>query len=129
MLNLSSNNCNTMCKVLVVDDDQDILDVLQVILTMNGLQVEGLSRGGEVEDSLSESRPNVILLDVNLGTHDGRAICRKLKNQAETKGINIIMFSANHNIRESAMKHNADDFLEKPFDMQQLVDRVKSYCN
>ena len=118
-----------MCKVLVVDDDQDILDVLHVILTMNGLQVEGLSRGGEVEDSLSESRPNVILLDVNLGTHDGRAICRKLKSQVETKGINIIMFSANHNIRQSALENQADDFLEKPFDMQQLVDRVKSFCN
>jgi DNA-binding response OmpR family regulator len=118
-----------MCKVLVVDDDNDILEVLSLILSMNGLQVEAVSKGGEVYDNVFTTKPNVILLDVNLGTHDGRTICNDLKTQSETKDINVIMFSANHNIRQSAMDNKADDFLEKPFDMDQLVERVKSFCN
>jgi len=118
-----------MCKVLVVDDDNDILEVLKLILTMNGLQVEAVSQGGEVYDNVFINRPNVILLDVNLGKYDGRNICNDLKSQEETKDINVIMFSANHNIRESAMENKADDFLEKPFDINQLISRVKRYCN
>jgi DNA-binding response OmpR family regulator len=118
-----------MCKVLVVDDDSDILEVLTLILSMNGIQVEAISQGAQVYDNVFVNRPNVILLDVNLGSHDGRTICNDLKSQVETKSIPVIMFSANHNIRQSAMDNKADDFLEKPFDIDQLISRVKSYCN
>lgn len=127
-MDLKDKKCE-MCKVLVVDDDNDILEVLKLILTMNGLQVEAVSQGGEVYDNVFVNKPDVILLDVNLGTFDGRTICNNLKSQEETKDINVIMFSANHNIRQSAMENKADDFLEKPFDMDQLISRVRSYCD
>lgn len=120
--------CDSKCKVMVVDDDKSILEVLSIILKTNGLQVEGISEGGEVYDNVFVMHPNVILLDVNLGEHDGRDICKELKSNEETKDINVIMFSANHNIRQSAMESKANAFLEKPFDIEQLIEKVKDFC-
>jgi DNA-binding response OmpR family regulator len=116
------------CKVLVVDDDKDILEVLKILLSVSGLQVEAISQHGEIYDNLFLFKPDVILLDVNLGACDGRTICKDLKSQAETKDISIIMFSANHNIRQSALDNNADGFIEKPFEIDQLVNTVKGHC-
>jgi DNA-binding response OmpR family regulator len=119
---------NGACKVLVVDDDKDILEVLKILLSVNGLQVEAVSHEGELYDNLFLFKPDVILLDVNLGRCDGRTICKDLKSQDETKNISIIMFSANHNIRESALENQADGFIEKPFEMDQLLATVKGCC-
>ena len=118
-----------MCKVLVVDDNPDILTVLETILTLNGFQVVALSKGGEVYDSVFLLEPKVVLMDVNLGTHDGRNICMDIKSKTETKKANVILLSANHNLKQSAFESLADDFIEKPFDINHLVNKVKGFCN
>jgi len=117
-----------MCKVLVVDDDKDLLGVLKIMLTFNGLDVNEASGEEEFYESLGIERPNVILLDVNLGSSDGRTICKDVKSRHHTKDIPIILFSANHNIGSSIAESKADDFIEKPFEMENLVNKLKSYC-
>lgn len=117
-----------MCKVLVIDDDVDILEVIKMMLVKKGLLVDTLFAGDKVFDHIEEHKPDIILLDINLGTHDGRVICKKIKELSTTQHIPVIIFSANHNIKQSAMDNKADHFLAKPFDMQELLALVKSYC-
>jgi DNA-binding response OmpR family regulator len=122
-MTMSKNN------VLVVDDDKDILGVLDILLTSSGFNVVAISRGEEVESQLTEHKPDVILLDINLGTMDGRDICKNIKDNKETKEIPIVMFSANHNMRNQLCPCTADNFIEKPFEMHHLVNTLKSLCN
>ena len=118
-----------MYKVLVVDDDSDILKVLEILLTMKNLEAKTLSKASEVHQTVSVFKPTVILLDVNLGPYDGREICAEIKSNPETQKIPVILFSANHNISESAFASGADDFLEKPFDVQHMIEIIQNLCN
>lgn len=118
-----------MRNILVVDDDKDILNVLEILLSMSGFNVVAISNGEEVYDKLEHPKPDVILLDINLGDIDGRDICKKIKDNADTSDIPIVMFSANHNMRSNLCPCNANDFIEKPFDAVHLVETLKGLCN
>jgi DNA-binding response OmpR family regulator len=112
--------------VLVVDDDQDIREIIMFILEEEGFNVLGLNNGGAVVTTVQENRPDMVLLDVQLGDMDGRDICRELKHQPTTQHIPIIMISANSGWQALHEKQcEADDFLAKPFDVHELVDHVK----
>ena len=116
-------------KILVVDDDQDIREIIMYILESEGYQVSGLDNGSGVLNTVAKIRPDVLLLDVQLGDSDGRDICRELKEQSTTQDLPIIMISANSGweaIREKQCK--ADDFLAKPFDISDLVNHVRRFA-
>lgn len=116
-------------KILVVDDDQDIREIIMMILEGEGYGVSGLNRGEGVVETVSETHPDIILLDVQLGDMDGRDICKALKDQPQTRDIPIIMISATHGwqgLREKQCR--ADDFLAKPFDIAELVAHVGRYA-
>jgi DNA-binding response OmpR family regulator len=116
-------------KILVVDDDQDIREIIMYILQSEGFEVAGLDRGSAVVGTVQETRPDMILLDVQLGDMDGRDVCRSLKQEAATRDIPIIMISANHGWHGlQERKCEADDFLAKPFDLNELVNHVKRYA-
>ena len=117
-------------KILVVDDDPDILDALQSILEFAGYEVKTTEKGEYVENlrDTNGGLPNVIILDVLLSGKDGRLICQKLKSREETKHIPIIMISAHHNARHSVTAVGADDFVAKPFDADELLAIVAKYC-
>ena len=116
-------------KILVVDDDQDIREIIMYILESEGYQVSGLDNGSGVLETVSQIRPDVLLLDVQLGDSDGRDICRELKAQVATQDIPIIMISANcgwQGIKEKQC--DANNYLAKPFDITDLVAHVKRYA-
>ncbi|WP_179415417.1 response regulator transcription factor [Mucilaginibacter sp. E4BP6] len=116
-------------KILVVDDDQDIREIIMYILESEGYQVSGLDNGSGVLQTVAQIRPDILLLDVQLGDRDGRDICRELKEQSTTQDLPIIMISANSGweaIREKQCK--ADDFLAKPFDISDLVNHVRRFA-
>jgi DNA-binding response OmpR family regulator len=116
-------------KILVVDDDPDILEALRMILEDEGYEVT-TSEKGEYAENLHDTNgglPDLIILDVFLSGMDGRLICQKLKSQAETSHIPIIMVSAHPNARQSAKTIGADDFLAKPFDLVELLTTVERY--
>lgn len=114
-------------KILVIDDDPGILGALEAMLENAGYLVETNLSGNRLLNIKSDNAPDLILLDVLLSGTDGRALCKKLKNQKETQDIPIIMLSAALEVQESVKQAQADDFLEKPFAMQVLIDKVKKY--
>ena len=68
---------NQYVKILVVDDDTDILSVMEILLTMKGFEVEVTTKGENTFLKIETFRPDLILLDVLISGHDGRTICRK----------------------------------------------------
>jgi len=114
-------------KVMIAEDDPAILDSVKILLEIVGYEVVTTTDGQAVYD-LREDLPDVILLDLRLTGTDGRDICRYLKNQERTKRIPVIVFSANNDIRQIAMDCGADGALPKPFEIQDLLQKIDSAC-
>ena len=120
---------NRAKKILVVDDDPDILDALQLTLEDAGYVVTTTEKG-EYAENLRDTNgglPDVIILDVLLSGKDGRIICQKLKSREDTKHIPILMISAHPHAKQSVKAVGADDFVAKPFDIDELLAKVAKY--
>ena len=115
-----------MHKILVVDDDADILTLIKVTLTISDYIVEGIADWQKIDNSINNFKPDLIILDVALGTADGRDICRKLKADKETEHIPIILFSANVEIEKNTEGCNAQAFIAKPYNLSGLLGTIKS---
>lgn len=117
-----------MRKILAVDDDNDILDILRIILEDEGYEVETLSNGKNILDNLSNIRPDLILLDVMLNGMDGREVCRTIKEDAVFNLIPVIMISASHNLHNyTSLPGAPNGFIPKPFDIDNLVGVVNEH--
>ena len=117
----------TMKKILVIDDDPDILDAVQLALDTYGYDSETTTKGDETYKKIKEYKPDLIILDVLLSGNDGRKICRTLKDDTKTKRIPIIMISAHPSAKDSVTACGADSFLAKPFSVKSLVAEVTKY--
>ncbi|MEP7229006.1 MAG: response regulator [Ginsengibacter sp.] len=115
-----------MSRILVVDDDTDILSVMEILLTMKGFEVEVTARGENTLPKINTFRPDLILLDVLISGHDGRTICKQLKSNEATKHIPVIMFSAHPGAAATIADYGADDFIAKPFDVNNLIQKVNT---
>src|SRR5690242_6621778 len=100
-----------MGKILVVDDDKDILDALQIILEHEGFDVRTIFKGDETYQEADACKPDLILLDVLMSGNDGRTICKNLKSDRKTKHIPIILMSAHPSAASDYAKFNGNDFL------------------
>jgi len=118
-----------MRRILVVDDNEDILEVIKLILEDYNYEVTTLADGGLLFDKLNESHPDLILLDVMLGKVDGRELCRVIKTQKETMDIPVILISASHQVQERYTINGVapDDFLAKPFDISDLLEKIEAH--
>lgn len=116
-------------KILVVDDDPDILDSLKLVLEQEGYEVETNEKGEYAEKLHNKTTqlPALIILDVLLSGKDGRKICRMLKDKPDTKHIPIIIISAHPDVEKSSLIIGADAFLAKPFDLTELLTVVEKY--
>jgi DNA-binding response OmpR family regulator len=116
-------------KILVVDDDPDILDSLRLVLNQEGYDVQTTEKGDYVEKLHDNNGglPALIILDVLLSGKDGRIICKKLKSRKDTKHIPIIIISAHPDAEVSALKVGANAFLAKPFDLLQLLELIDKF--
>jgi DNA-binding response OmpR family regulator len=117
----------SITKILVVDDEPDILEFLLVILEEEGYAVVTTDKGEYVEALRNGGLPDLILLDVLLSGKDGREIVKQLKSQEKTKHIPVIMFSAHPSAEKTAREAGADDFIAKPFEIDQLLVKVARY--
>jgi DNA-binding response OmpR family regulator len=117
-------NIPDMSKILVVDDDVDILSVVEMLLTMRGFEVEVSQRGDHTITKIQSFKPDLILLDVLISGYDGRNICRQVKADKETNNIPVIMFSAHPGAAATISDYGADDFIAKPFDVNNLLKKV-----
>lgn len=111
-----------MKKVLIIDDDPDILEAVVLMLTAYGYDTSGVQNGEEAYPTARSYQPDLIILDYLLSGIYGTDICKKLKEHDETRDIPIIMFSAHPEAREAVDICKARGFISKPF---QVVDMIK----
>lgn len=115
---------NIAKKIMLADDDEGIVDAIETMLYFEGYEVTTTTRGERV--LLAEHNlPDLFLLDIWMSGEDGTEICKKLKKQPLTQHIPVLMISASKDIRASAMDAGADDFLAKPFEMEQLLQKIE----
>ena len=113
-------------KILVVDDEQEIRDLLDSFLTAQGYEVISASDGKEAIDLAGTENPQAIILDIKMPGIDGIEVCKRLKEKEKTRLIPVIMITGFEDNKIEALEMGADDFVNKPFDMAELSIRVKS---
>ncbi|MEO6455231.1 MAG: response regulator [Ginsengibacter sp.] len=116
-----------MSKILVVDDDLDILVVMEILLSMKGFEVDVTAKWENTFDKIESFKPDLILLDVLISGNDGRTLCKELKSKPDTKHIPVIMFSAHPSAAATIDEYGADDFIAKPFDVNDLLAKVNNH--
>ncbi len=117
-----------MIKILLVDDDEDILINLKLCLKRNDFEVVAISNAVQVIDTALHTMPDIILMDINLDGWDGRVICSHLRNDNHFK-IPIVLFSALPEYKSTVASFGANGFINKPFEMKNLVTALHSYLN
>ncbi|OGP81458.1 MAG: two-component system response regulator [Deltaproteobacteria bacterium RBG_16_64_85] len=114
--------------ILVIDDEPVVVEVLRGLLSKEGFEVESAPDGLEGLSRAKEIRPDLILLDISMPKMNGLETCRRLKDGNGTRGIPVVMFTAqaDRDSRITALKAGANDFLSKPVDNTELVVRVNN---
>ncbi len=114
--------------VLVADDDPDILTVVKVNLELDGFEVETAVDGEDALQKATSNPPNVIILDIMMPRMDGLTALHRLRSQATTAGIPIILLTARGlpEDRVRGLELGADDYITKPFDITELAARVRA---
>ena len=115
-------------RILVVDDEPDILELIRYNLTRNNYDVTGVGSGEEAFASVRMSPPDLVVLDLMLPGVDGLEVCRRLRNDARTAGIPVIILSAKGEEADvvTGLELGADDYLTKPFSPRVLLARIKA---
>ena len=107
-------------KVLILDDDIDILQICSIVLKKKGFDVSTLNNSNQIVDRVRAFQPDVILMDNWIPGPGGVEATKELKNTPDLQTIPVIFFSANSNVTQLAKDANADYFLQKPFDITEL---------
>jgi len=114
-------------KILIVEDDESILQLLSTIFNLEDYEVFHATDGEEAIRILREDNPEVVLLDIQIPKMDGYQVCKAIKSDSATSHIKVIMLSGMTQDNEfiKAQKVGCDDFIKKPFSPTFLVEKVK----
>jgi two-component system alkaline phosphatase synthesis response regulator PhoP len=115
-------------RVLVVEDEQDVADLIRYNLAKEGYDVQLVGNGADALKLARESRPEVILLDIMVPQLNGWEVCRRLKQDPETCAISVIMVTGRVEEGDKVLgfEMGADDYVTKPFSPRELVARVRA---
>jgi len=125
---MSINESTTHHKILVVDDEEDLLELVRYTLAKEGHSITCVDTGEKAVDSVQRKIPDLIVLDLMLPGIDGLEVCRRLKRDLKTRHVPIIMLTAKSEERDviTGLDGGADDYITKPFSPRVLLARVKS---
>lgn len=112
-------------RVTLADDDPGILDAVGMMLEMEGYEVSTTLNGNTILNTES-LLPDIYVLDIWMSGSDGRELCKKLKTDEKTKNIPVILISASNDLQKSAESAGADDFLAKPFEIDNLLSKIEN---
>ena len=117
-----------MPKVLVIDDDPVIVELLRVNFEIEGFEVISAGDGREGFERARSDRPDLVLSDIMMPRYDGLQLLTQLKADAATRGLPVILLSAKAQNAEvqQGLDLGADDYVTKPFDPLELIDRVNA---
>lgn len=119
-----------MKRIVLLDDDPDILDVLSFVLKSHGYEVysyAGYENNEALMKMITEIQPSVIVSDVYMPVANGKELCLNMKNNSKTKNIPFILMSAAEFAGKDISKTCADEFIKKPFDMATFEKTVEHY--
>ena len=125
---MSSNDSVLHHNILVVDDEEDLLELVRYTLAKEGHSVTCVDTGEKAVDSVRQSLPDLLVLDLMLPGIDGLEVCRRLKGDLKTREVPIIMLTAKSEERDviTGLDGGADDYVTKPFSPRVLQARIKS---
>lgn len=115
-----------MIKVVLCDDDGDLLEMVCLMLETPGIEPVCLEDCKKIITVLDRVIPDVLVMDVFLGECDGRSLCKKVKSMKQYSSLPVLLYSAGQVPPASIKESGADYFLQKPFEMQVLLDQIHS---
>lgn len=119
----------SQAKILIVDDEPDLVETIRFSLELEGYNVLVATNGEEGLNVARQEKPDLILLDLMLPKLDGYKVCRLLKFDERYKSIPILMLTARTQEKDKILgkETGANEYLTKPFDMDELMAKIKSY--
>lgn len=114
-------------KILVVDDDPDISMMIKMMLEYKGFSVAIADRAEIAEQMLPAGHFKLIIMDMLLSGANGVDVCMRLKKNPQLSKIPIIMISAHPNAKSVCINAGADDFIAKPFDMEDMLSAIRRF--
>lgn len=111
-------------RVLILDDDKDVLDVMQEALTYEGFEVYTITATDNIFSVLEEYHPDVLLIDYLLNGINGGEICSLIKKNELTCELPVVILSAYPRVIDSLGYYHCNKFIPKPFDLNELVEEI-----
>lgn len=126
--NQANQENKPLLKVLVIDDAENIIEFIRLGLRYEGFQVESAPDGEQGVVAAQRINPDVIILDVMMPGIDGLEVCRRLRSNPTTSDIPILMLTAKDEVSDRilGLQTGADDYLTKPFDFYELLERIRA---
>lgn len=119
-----------MSRILLIDDDKDLLMILKSTLTNKGFDVHAKDSWDGNTEIINQIKPNLVILDVFLSGIDGLDICKKIKKSPFTKNLPVLIISGFPWISQSAIyEYGANDFIAKPFETSELLYKIHKIFN
>lgn len=112
-------------KIMLLDDNKDLLLIVQIILKAQGYDVVQACCVDEATQKIKIHQPSLILMDVFIREEDGREFCSQLKKHPDTSGIKVMMMSGIESENDLLYRIGADDFIQKPFNYDELLEKVQ----
>ena len=122
---MNQQNIEDKRTILIIDDSKELLEVVQLILEKEGYNAITKTSSTDIADYVREIKINLLIIDVILNGANGRDVCKELKSNAGTNYFPIIIMSASPKYLRDHKSCDADDFIEKPFDMGTLFRKVE----
>jgi DNA-binding response OmpR family regulator len=114
-------------KILIIEDDNDILQVLETILIHHKFEVYGISKTENIIESINKYNPDIIITDYLLNGLNGGKICQIIKSNAQTCHIPVILLTAFIDFAILHGNFGFDAFISKPFEIDELINVVKKF--
>src|SRR5678816_3845076 len=115
---------NRSARILVIDDDPDIGVMIKMMLEYKGYSVSVAVRAEQAEEMIVEESFDLLIMDMLLSGTNGIDLCGDLKKNPKTAHLPVIMISAHPNAKEICLQAGADEFISKPFDMQDILSKI-----
>jgi CheY-like chemotaxis protein len=114
-------------RVLVVDDDPEIVTFLATLLELEGIESTVATSAAAAMEKLEQGIPDLVLLDIAMPDRDGLDLCRALKKDPRTSGVPVFVVSARpgKDVVERALAAGAEEFIRKPFENHELIARIR----
>jgi len=118
-----------MKKILIIEDEADIIDIATMILEDEGYEVSSISEYPNFERRVAECNADLVLLDLNLKGYHGKDICKYIKSSASLKQTAVVLMSANRDIKAVKEESGADAYICKPFDLYDFIGTIRAHIN